>query len=464
MQIDFTSQGNADPFVVSGFSAPERLGRWSVGSQSVVKLPAPPGGGALDVQVTLLPMTVEGKLPAQKLMLLANGQPVHSGTHSGWETLKLRLPASVAGHVTLTFIHPDAAAPSALGKSGDDRRLAFLFRGIAIEATQAAEASPLPPPGEVALVAPSATVSPDVWVADEGWLFLIGGTNAVLRYYTDPNYFTEAHVLGWAGLLAGRRARLARMGVQYFHLAAPDKISVYPELMRGDLPNRHRHPIKLLDDAMAAGGMADVLLNPLPEFARHPQRDRLFLKTDTHWTYVAALTVIGMLTARIGAPRTPTLAGRQIRTYRHTLDLGIKITPPVTEEAFAVVSRPDLKRAHVNELAEKFEANAKLRKPVVHNGINVVFRSANPEAIDKTLVIFGDSFMDFQESTPTVALAEQFRETHFVWSPRIDYGYVARAQADIVLTEIAERFMNQLPSDDYNLDRDVFQRLAAYPA
>ena len=62
----------------------------------------------------------------------------------------------------------------------------------------------------------------------------------------------------------------------------------------------------------------------------------------------------------------------------------------------------------------------------------------NADAIDKRLVIFGDSFMDFQESTTTIVFAEQFRETHFVWSSRIDYGYAARVEADIVMTETAE--------------------------
>ena len=206
------------------------------------------------------------------------------------------------------------------------------------------------------------------------------------------------------------------------------------------------------------------MVNPLPAFAAHPHRDRLFLRTDTHWWYEAGMAVAELVTQRLGVPRTLSLEGREQRRYHMTFDLGSKIEPAVTEEAIAVPMRAGVTRVHANELAEKVMANAKAGKPVVHNGTSVVFRNTNADAIDKRLVIFGDSFMDFQESTTTVIFAEQFRETHFVWSPRIDYGYVARVDADVVMTETAERFMIQLPKDDYNLDSDVAQRLAAYPA
>jgi alginate O-acetyltransferase complex protein AlgJ len=74
------------------------------------------------------------------------------------------------------------------------------------------------------------------------------------------------------------------------------------------------------------------------------------------------------------------------------------------------------------------------------------------------VVIFGDSFMDFQDSNPTVIFAENFREVHFVWSPSIDYAYVARVGAHIVISETAERFMISVPTDDYDIVQDEARR------
>ncbi len=466
MQIDFTAGGNSDSHVLSGFSTAERLGRWATGMLSSVQLNVPPNREGMEVRIVLMPMTAAGKTQSQTINIIANGMPVHRGQYSGWGEIRAQLPASPNGTVTLQFLHPTPVAPASIGASTDARQLAFLFKQLSVH-----EPAGVPTPGPVAqapqTTAPSvphtAKVSPDVWVGPDGWLFLIGGSNAALRYYTDAGYFAEGQADAWAELLLSRKARLARYGMRYLHLAAPDKISVYPELVRGDLPNRARHPIALVEAALKARGEGEVLVNPLPAFAAHPHRDRLFLKTDTHWWYEAGMAVAELVSRRLGTPRTVSLAGREQRRYRITFDLGSKIDPAVTEEATAVTMRAGVTRIHANELAERFLANARAGKPVVHNGINVVFRNDNADAIDQRLVIFGDSFMDFQDSTATVIFAEQFRETHFVWSPRIDFGYVARVDANVVMTETAERFMIQLPKDDYNLDRDVAQRLAAYP-
>jgi alginate O-acetyltransferase complex protein AlgJ len=463
MQIDFTQGGNSDEFVVSGFSKAERLGRWSMGIMSQIKLPVPAGVSGLELQLALFPITAPGQVPEQSLTVIANGKPIHTATLSGWQELHFALPASASGELTLQFLHPTPVVPADLGSSADSRPLAFFFRQITLlvpqPKPQAADTTPSATP-----LAADAVISPDVRVARDGWLFLTGGSNSVIRYYTDPSYFTAANAVAWAALLIGRKERLERCGVRYLHLAAPDKISVYPDMIGLELPHYDRHPIAQLEAALAARGVADTLVNPLPAFNEHSERERLFLKTDTHWWYIAGMTVLQLVTQRLGFPRHATLEGRKVRRYRMTFDLGNKIDPPITEEAIAVSTREGVTRVFANELAQKFEAQIKARKPVVHNGINVVFRNENADAIDKRLVIFGDSLMDFQESTTTLIFAEHFRETHFVWSPRIDYGYVARVQADIVMTETAERFMIQLPKDDYNLDRDVLQRLASYPA
>jgi hypothetical protein len=59
--------------------------------------------------------------------------------------------------------------------------------------------------------------------------------------------------------------------------------------------------------------------------------------------------------------------------------------------------------------------------------------------------------MEFRPSNTTYLFAENFREVHFVWSPSVDYSYIARADATLVLTELAERFMVSLPDDQFNL-------------
>ena len=51
-------------------------------------------------------------------------------------------------------------------------------------------------------------------------------------------------------------------------------------------------------------------------------------------------------------------------------------------------------------------------------------------------------------------LSETFRNVHFVWSTGLDWDLIERIRPNIVITEIAERFMSTLPKDDLNVSLD----------
>ena len=67
---------------------------------------------------------------------------------------------------------------------------------------------------------------------------------------------------------------------------------------------------------------------------------------------------------------------------------------------------------------------------------------------NEVVVLFGDSFSDYRPSSLTWLLAEEFSDVHFIWSAGLDFDYVQRVSATIVVSELAERFMSRLPQDD----------------
>jgi len=83
-----------------------------------------------------------------------------------------------------------------------------------------------------------------------------------------------------------------------------------------------------------------------------------------------------------------------------------------------------------------------------HIGIRRVVRNENA-ANAETAVIFGDSYAYVTPDAPGTLgrrLAESFRETHFLWAPFCwDDGYVRAARADVVITQMAERFALIVP-------------------
>src|SRR3984893_16906071 len=61
-------------------------------------------------------------------------------------------------------------------------------------------------------------------------------------------------------------------------------------------------------------------------------------------------------------------------------------------------------------------------------------------------------------------VAQTFREVHFFWSNSIDYGYITETKPDIVLSELAERFVKRVPDDKRDLRSFALARTAAFTA
>jgi SGNH hydrolase-like domain, acetyltransferase AlgX len=347
-EVDFRMNGNLRNFEHSGFSQQESLGAWSLGTESSILLPRPTSKGDLELTAVVLPCLLEGVALGQSLEILAGGVPVYHGVLTKWTNITVKLAGVTLGEgdtTRLIFRHPTPVVPAHGGNSSDVRPLAIMFRSLTLTGDEADKeslairssdaparvaAAPFmvspflvspyvvePARGVTAggvpdMVAPANPLpsapspgsqmasSSDVIIGRNGWLFLIGGSNNALRYYTDASYFTDERAEDWANLLRRRHAQLSIMGVSYLHIGAPDKISAYPDYLDMALPNSHRHPIRLLEERLAASGQAGLLINPLAAFAAHPLRDQLYLKTDTHWTYYAGLVVLEMVMRKLG--------------------------------------------------------------------------------------------------------------------------------------------------------------------
>lgn len=303
----------------------------------------------------------------------------------------------------------------------------------------------------------------DIHEGRDGWLFLTGHDNSVLRYYTDLDYFTQrGHVEKWVERLRQRAEIFADAEIRYLHVFAPEKLSVFPEHVLLPMQFFDRHPIRLICQEWEAKALPSVLINPLPAMAAHQERDSLFMKTDTHWTYHAGQLVLSLVLQALGYSRPVSLEGRTVHRYRHVWDLGARLEAQVSEENIYVEPLPCVSRVRVNTAAQEFEARLASGRPVTHRSLVVVFRNDAADAIDERVVIFGDSFMEFRPSTPTFQFAEMFREVHFIWSPNVDYSYVARVDASVVITEVAERSMIFVPDDNYDVEADAAAVMAQY--
>jgi len=140
-------------------------------------------------------------------------------------------------------------------------------------------------------------LSPYVIIGKEGWLFLKSGQ-------TEDNFhggpvLSNADLERWKRSLERRQELLARRGIQFLFVIAPDKQTIYPEY----LPDKYRRPhdptpAQLLVNYLAAHSNVHVLslVEPL---MNAKGSGRLYFRNDTHWNtmgaYVGYREIMGRL-------------------------------------------------------------------------------------------------------------------------------------------------------------------------
>jgi len=143
-------------------------------------------------------------------------------------------------------------------------------------------------------------------------------------------------------------------------------------------------------------------------------------------------------------------------------DLGAKLEEPIKETARFYQLTQHSQRSYANTMVRFKEDQGLINEANLHVGSSVIYRNNAENAIDKCIMLFGDSFSEYRNHLLTGMLAETFREVHFIWNGSIDYKYVDRIQPDVVITELAERFMTRIPDDRFDVQGFAADRLAAF--
>lgn len=298
-------------------------------------------------------------------------------------------------------------------------------------------------------------VEEDVVVGKDGWVFLNSKNNPYMAYLFGETSLSQRVVDTWHAILVDRKDKLSSQGIQYLHLFAPDKVTVYPEFYPASVDMSKGHIVTF------SKYFPDLFLNPLPLFEKAKINYQLYYKTDSHWSQVGAYVCYQLICSKLGyGQRKDLLHGNRINANA-LFDLGAKLTPPVRECVTYIERNRDAQRVFANVLV-RYKERHKIENEVgLHVGSRVVFKNKN-FLHNKKVIIFGDSFSEYRPRRLTEMLSETFSEVHFCWSSGIDYRYIKDVAPDIVMTEICERFAHLPPKDDFSIDQFASSRLKKY--
>ncbi|MFX0546378.1 alginate O-acetyltransferase AlgX-related protein [Roseovarius sp. S1116L3] len=281
-----------------------------------------------------------------------------------------------------------------------------------------------------------------VQIGREGYLFLGNEGNRVMAKtagtWPVPGGLIEAQ----ASALARLQSRVTDTGAQFTAVIAPNKHSIYPEMLpEGTLPAPHTVTDDLIEAAAAKGV---PVLDLRPVLRRAKDRVQAYLTTDTHWTHAGGAAGYDAVMARLGAEVVsydlePVAASAGDLT--HLLKMQ-NLYPPKIEQDYRIdlSTKPATCVAEISLISGDETACA----PVQNGGLTLMDKvmrvTRAPDAPNpQTVLMLCDSFC----IAPSTLYNASFAEAYYIHWKFIDDRalgrYLQRLSPDIVILQMVER-------------------------
>lgn len=274
-----------------------------------------------------------------------------------------------------------------------------------------------------------------VLVGKDGELFLAGGGHSVLDFATGKIKPSEESIRNLARNLETRRNRAKSEGFRFCHVIAPEKYRVYPELFPVS------NPTSLARQYIRGG--CEGFLDPVDELMAE-SAGRTYGINDTHWAAHGKIVVSRLLAKEAGIdPARVEISEHAARSSLEVLekpfagDLGNKLQPPVLENAYY------FKRTFPHKMIENGITHDTTRP--VNDGRLIYSLSEAPSAVNRRLLIFGDSYLHL--TLP--ALAFFFSEVLFCRTRWFHPEVIQMFRPDMVVSQQAERYLSFVFPDEH---------------
>lgn len=277
----------------------------------------------------------------------------------------------------------------------------------------------------------------------DGFLFLTGGSNDVLRQYHAPTENLDARKLEakanlWANRLREYEVAMRSRGVKFLTVVIPEKMTAMRSLAPMNVPG----PTVLSARISELMSTSSRYLDCLSVFDSWEGQIPPFQKYDSHFSPAGSMAVSSLILKDLGIEAEDVLGHVEfVRSKHYSGDLASRFFGfPLWEEH--LMPQPG---AFLDGGLEQIESH----DPPGGGHVGRVRVWKNPQApIDSKIVIFGNSFFSASTDMPSKMswwFARIFREVHFKWQAKVDLEYVDKVKPDYVVFQSIERFLQRVP-------------------
>jgi hypothetical protein len=274
----------------------------------------------------------------------------------------------------------------------------------------------------------------DAIIGTDGWEFYTSDLS--LPEYQRIQWLDSTQLKRIQVRLGRLRASLASQGRTLLVVIAPDKSSIYPAHMPTAIPVIGESSGLDRLDALMSANEDHTVLDLRQALFRESAHQDVYYKTDTHWNDLGAYYAYVEIMHALASAR-PELEPRPLSEFRYAHIGG------TTRDLSMMLGVPQLKE-DTWTLTASFETGTRTIVRPVANAPDIQV-STGPDITLPRLLIIHDSFYQ--------AGLQKLMEPHFstiidlpLW-PHADAaprGWLTTESPDIVVIEMAERFMDQL--------------------
>lgn len=267
-------------------------------------------------------------------------------------------------------------------------------------------------------------VFPNVLIAKQDWLYYTGENNIADFECTAP--FSAEELQTIRSQLLGWKAQLEERGIHFYVVIAPNKETIYPQYLPDQVQTgRKGCRIDQVMDVLQDASLSVLDLRAALQSAA--QTDQVYHRTDTHWNDTGALLAAQMIMSLVSRDfskvTSPTIDDFYRDPQPFSGDLAAFLPPDDRFIEQAVFLRPS------NPAAVKIE-----------EGSDHTIIASLPGSDLPTALVFRDSFCD----ALIPFLSAHFSRVVFASSFSVDLDLIDREKPDVVIFEIAQRYLTVL--------------------
>ncbi len=283
------------------------------------------------------------------------------------------------------------------------------------------------------------------------WLFY--ANERTIQDYQNTELFTEKQLKIWGDSLIVRQKALAKKGIDYLFVIAPNKHTIYSEYLPDHIVKKHeRSRLDQLTEYLKKHTEVNFL-DLRPALLEAKKHNLLYWKKDTHWNRIGAAIAQKALAHKLnkmGYPVKVVASDFDQWTHRHKrkMDLAGFLGGAIKNEAYG----PSYDEKDLPCIKRQNKSLKWRKKHRLKTNVQVSICSSQ----QKNLVMFRDSFSI--EMLPFIS--HFFYKATYIWGlPSKDmFKYFVRSDTDIVIEERAERKLRKMPYPNkwtMNLDASI---------